>query len=162
MMQGQEQAEKSSPMPVYERSNVECKYCRAVIPNPHPKQEYCTPIDGQKTHKDLYHKEAKRRGDKMMQSKPMHFSKVENSEPLRVIAWFVEDGKPHTNWEIMKHLLEQEVYLTYGISTALSELRFNGFKISPAKYRGRTRDNRKIYEYMLEGGRENYLRIVGL
>ena len=76
----------------------------------------------------------------------IHFAKFKNSKRLQDVHKILEDGKPHSGFEI------QEATESMAVHTDISELRANGFTINQF-YGGRTEKGRLISIYQLESVR---------
>lgn len=71
-----------------------------------------------------------------------HGGKLESSPRLQAVLTMLQSG-PATTIQL------QEATRSCAIHSDINDLKKNGIKIKPAKYIGRTPDNRKIFKYEL-------------
>ena len=113
-----------------------CENCGGTM-NPRLRKRFCHPLC-----KDAYHRIAHAIGEQKMQSGGIKYAKLATSKRLQRLLKFLSDGKKHTTKEINRGADVQAV------STAIGELRRNGFNIS-CRLRKVKADGARIFEYQL-------------
>lgn len=123
-------------------NRVSCKLARCYIlfaPKVH-NQVFCSPKH------QLEHWERKSEKIKEgVEPKRKHYGNADKSDRLKRVLDLLRDGMPHTTMSIAKECN------VCNPSTIISELRFNGYKIPPAKLVRRRKDGTRIYTYQLKG-----------
>lgn len=115
--------------------------CDILISRPRPGQKFC-----RDKCKNDHHAYVREQGKKIVNSKGKRFSPWDSSLVQRMFN-FLKDGREKTSLEIIKATNDCDHRSTIASLKHHGEDR--GFTIPPAKYKGRTGDNRKIYAYRL-------------
>ena len=72
-----------------------------------------------------------------------HYANLKKSERLQRIMKILRDRKEHTSIEI------SDATGSVAVHSDIHELRQNGKRVAPAKYKGLTSAGRKIYSYRM-------------